>query len=180
MRLARTLLAGICLVAPAFAQDGSSPSTISILPYPPPQQAYAAVKQHLTLSDAQIATLRQVQESRQKAEQAVYEQMRTKQVELDRLLQAGSNDSVAIGRLMVDINNLRRQLPLSTGPYKTQALAVLNDEQKQKLPALQEAIKLQQTAWEATSLNLIDPPQTNARILPYPAAEPSVTVISEP
>jgi len=177
MKIACALLAAGILTLPAFGQDGSSPS--SIMPVMPVQQ-YASVKQYLILSDAQLASLRQIQETRQKAQQAVYEQMRVKQVELDRLLQSGSNDAVTIGRLMVDLNNLRRQAPDSSGPYKAQALAVLNDAQKQKVGTLQQALEIQQTAWEAVSLNLADPPAPQARILPYPASEPSVTVVSEP
>lgn len=176
MKLACALLTtALCTVA-AFGQDGSSRSSI----LPVPVQEYTALKQYLTLSDAQVASLKQIQENRNKAQQAVWEQMRTKQVELDRLLQQGSNDAVAIGRLMVDLNNLRRQTPESGGPYKTQALAVLNEAQKQKLAILQQALQIQQTAWEAVSLNLADPPQPDARILPFPAVEPSVTVVSEP
>ena len=175
MKFAKFLLAAGCLTVPVVAQDGSSVSSIM----PVPMQQFAAVKQYLTLSDAQLASLKQVQENRQKAEQAVYEQMRSRQMQLDGLLQQGSNDAVAIGRLMVEINNLRRQLPVSAGPYKAQALAILNEAQKTKLPTLQEAIRIQQTAWEAVTLNLVDAPEPDARILPYPAAEP-VTVVSEP
>src|SRR5688572_20121466 len=177
MKIACALITAVFLTVPAVGQDGSSPS--SIMPVLPVQQ-YASVKQYLVLSDAQLASLRQIQENHQKAQQAVYEQMRAKQVELDRLLQAGSNDAVTIGRLMVDLNNLRRQVPVSGGPYKTQALAVLNDAQKQKIATLQQAMELQQTAGEAVSLNLADAPQPQARILPYPASQPSVTVVSEP
>ena len=174
------------LFAAATLSVSSSAQVVSTLPapVPAPAQMYSAIKQYLTLSDAQLASLQQIQQNRQKAERAAYEQIRMKQIELDKLLQAGSNDSVTIGRLMVDINNLRRQAPASTAPYKAQALAILNDVQKQKTVVLQQALELQQTAWQGVSLNLLDTPRPEPRLLitsaeATSAEEPSVTVDSE-
>ena len=175
MKFAYTLLAAATLSVSASAQ------VVSTLPAPAPApaQMYAAIKQYLTLSDAQVASLQQIQQNRQRAERAAYDQIRAKQVELDKLLQAGSNDSVTIGRLMVDINNLRRQAPTSTAPYKAQALAILNEVQKQKTAVLQQALELQSTAWQGVSLNLIDTPRPEPRLLISSVEEPSVTVDSE-
>ena len=128
---------------------------------------WTELQQYLSLTAAQLSTLESVYNSRMQAEQVVYQQMSEKQRQLNALLEQGSNDVTAIGRLMVDINNLRRQLPLNNGPYRTQALAVLTDAQKAKLPALTDALKLQTPGWQATALNLIDNPiSQDPRILP--------------
>lgn len=150
----------------AFGQNEPAP-----MPLPMPidvKPAYESVTKFLALTDAQRTSLLQVQEARLKADRAIYEQMGAKRTELNRLLQAGSNDAVAIGRLMVDINNLQRQLPTSGAPYRTQALAVLNDAQKAKLAQLSQALEMQQPAGEAVALNLIDYPNAGQppRILP--------------
>lgn len=174
MKLLTVILAAGTL---AWAQSPATP----VMPVVPPQH-YEALKQFLVLTDAQLNALIEVQRTRQNAEQAIWEQMRERQVELDRLLNAGSNDTAAIGRLMVEINNLRRQLPLSGAPYRTSALAVLNEAQKAKLPQLAQALTLQIPAGNAVSLNLIDGPPVTPypRILPAVPGEPSVNVISEP
>jgi hypothetical protein len=133
-----------------------------------PQQ-WDQLRQHLVLSDAQVSTLEQVMRNRSEAERRIYLQISEKERQMYGLLQQGSNDAVTVGRLMVEINNLRRQLPLKGEPYRTQALAVLNDAQKAKLAPLTEALKLQSPGWQAIQLNLIDNPAVpDVRILPYP------------
>lgn len=151
------------------------------MPVVPPVQAYEKLKQFLTLSDAQVNSLKQILDTRRSAERAIYEQISTRQTELNKLLAAGSNDAANIGRLMVEINNLRRQLPTSGTPYRNQALSVLNDVQKAKLPQLVQALELQSTAGEAVYLNLIDYPRVpEPRILPAAAELLSATVVNEP
>jgi hypothetical protein len=132
-------------------------------------QPWDQLRQYLVLSEAQVATLEQIMRSRSQAEQQIHLQISEKQRQMYGLLEQGSNDSATIGRLMVEINNLRRQLPLKGDPYRTQALAVLNDAQKAKLGPLTEALRLQSPAWQAIQLNLMDSPSVpDVRILPYP------------
>jgi hypothetical protein len=161
----RTLLATVCLAAPVLAQ---LPDSISALPVI--ARDYDGVRQYLALSDAQMSQLREIQESRMKADQAIYQQIQQRQVQLDTLLRDGSNDALAVGRLLLEINGLQRQLPGSGAPYRTRAVAVLTDAQKQKLATLAEALQLSRAAGEATALNLIEPPHYgDPRILPFPA-----------
>jgi Spy/CpxP family protein refolding chaperone len=144
------------------------------------QTRWDELRQYLVLSAGQLATLEQIQASRAKAEQEIYAQMHEKERQLHGLLQQGSNDSTAIGRLMVDINNLRRQLPLNPASYRAQALTALDDAQKSKLPALDEALTQQTPAWQAVQLNLLDNPSTrDIRILPYPMPAVGPAVSSE-
>jgi Spy/CpxP family protein refolding chaperone len=148
-----------------------------------PRVPDSPLRVHLTLTDAQIASLRQIQAQKRAAESAIYSQIGERQRQLNALLSEGSNDAATIGRLMVEINNLRRQLPLPDDPYRAQAVAVLNDAQKAKLPALAEALRLSPAANEAVYYNLLQAPAIvpGPRPLPMPVFLPgSATVDSEP
>lgn len=162
MKITRHLTLAFSLAVFANAQTPPDGSTAIVLPGP----MYEEVKQYLTLTDGQLTALRQIQNEQGQANNAVYLQINQRQQSLNQLLQSGSQDSVQIGRLMVEINNLRKQVPVDAGPYRTRALAVLTEPQKAKLPALIEALKLNSPAWQAASLLLIDSPEPPVRILP--------------
>jgi Spy/CpxP family protein refolding chaperone len=149
--LAKTLVAVILLAGVAAAQDPVRPGG----PFVPP---YSDLRQYLSLTDVQVRSLEQVQTNRREAESAIYRQTADKQRTLSGLLQAGSTDALQIGQLMVEINNLQRRMPLAAEPYRSAALAVLTEAQKAKLPALAEALRLNATAYQAVSFNLIEAP----------------------
>ena len=73
-----------------------------------------------------------------------------------------------LGQLLLDIQALQKELPLTDAPFKSQALNVLTADQKAKLPKLSEALQLQSAAGQAGVLLLIDYPQYAGppRILP--------------
>ena len=148
------------------------------LPIAPPQ---SPLRTYLTLTESQVASLQHVQAQKRQAESAVYKQISDLQRQLNALLAQGSNDAVTIGRLTVDINNLRRQLPLPADQYRAAALAVLTDAQKAKLPALSEALRLIQPANEAVYYNLVTAPvlTPTPRPLPMPVLQSSATVEGE-
>ena len=150
MKVTISILALTLAAVSTVAQDMPRP----IMPRSP----YEQLKAHLGLTDAQVEGLRKVAESRHTAERAIYNQILERQQQMYGLLQQGSNDAATIGRLMVEINNLQRQLPLNTAPYRTQALAVLTEAQKTKLPELDQALKLHSIAYQAVDLNLVDRP----------------------
>lgn len=162
----------------------SFPQTPAPMPMPVPplvRPAYDAVRQFLVLSEAQVKTLEDLVKSRRDAESAIYRQMSERQRQLNSLLESGSNDAATIGRLMVEINNLRKQIPNAGVGLREAALKVLNDTQRAKLKELENALLLQRTAGEAVALNLLDYPRIpDARILPAPADVDSATVVSEP
>lgn len=130
---------------------------------------FAEVKAYLNLTDAQLQGLEDIQKARMQAQQAIYQQINQKQQELNSLLQSGSTDALRIGQLTIDINALRKQTPVPGDSYRNQALAVLAQDQKNKLNSLSAALQLQQTAWQAINLNLIDAPQPK----PLPMMPPS-------
>ena len=78
----KTLIAFLSLLMPAATQE------LAILPAPP-----SGLVQHLSLSEAQVEGLRQVQKQKTEAESALYKQMSEKQQQLNALLEAGSNDA---------------------------------------------------------------------------------------
>jgi Spy/CpxP family protein refolding chaperone len=145
-----------------------------IVPMPPVQNlqpAYAQLKAYLNLTDTQLQNLLSIQASRNNAQQAIYRQIADKQTQLNTLLSQGTADALTVGQLEIDINNLRKQLPLPNSSYRTQALAVLAPDQVAKLPGLVNSLQLQTTAWQANTLDLIDAPALNGP-LPLPATTP--------
>ena len=160
MKLCRAILFSVAALTTAAAQDGTRPvapqpgGQAAILPYVP---RYEELKQHLGLSDAQLENLNDIQTAKYQAEAALWEQLRQKQQALEALLQQNTSDAARVGALMIEINTLRKQLPIPGGPYRQQALNVLTQEQKAKLDALSSALRLIAPASQAVGLNLIDP-----------------------
>jgi hypothetical protein len=143
-------------LAPALlpAQEKGTSATLI---YPGP--VYTEIKQYLTLTDGQLQSIQTVLDSRNQVLQNLYNQINQKNQTLYQLLNSDTGSAAQLGQLLLDIRNLQKQLPLSDGPYKTQALNVLTADQKAKLPKLAEALQLQPTAGEAGMLLLIDYPQ---------------------
>jgi len=145
----------LCLLFSAIL--GTSLLSAQIVsPLPPIPAPSAALKQYLGLSDTQMQALLDLQKSRAAADQAAYKQINDKQTAINSLLAAGSNDTLQIGQLTLDIYNLRKGLPTSGTQFRDPALAILTPDQKNKLPALTAALQLQQAAYQAIGLNLID------------------------
>src|SRR5918993_3813086 len=145
----RILALAVLWLSTLIAQD---PASLIALPVVP--NRWDQLKQYLVLTEAQVSTLEQIRQNRQQQEQAIYRQISEKQRQMYELLQQGSNDAGVIGRLMVDINNLGRQVPLKGDTYRAEVLAVLNPAQKAKLPGLSEALRLQAAGWQAIELNM--------------------------
>ena len=81
----------------------AAPTQIGILPTPIAPQPVSQLKTYLNLTETQVQNLMQIQVNRSNAQQ-------------------GTAD--AVGQLEIDINNLRKQLPLPGSGYRSQALAV--------------------------------------------------------
>jgi hypothetical protein len=99
-------------------------------PFPPPQPVYTQLKAYLNLSDAQVQSLIDIQNSRNAAQQAIYKQINDKQTQLNTLLKNGTTNALTVGQLEIDINNLLKQLPIPSSSYRASALAVLTPDQK--------------------------------------------------
>jgi len=156
------LFVSILFIAPALmlgqnTGTGSTGSTGAALFYPGPY--FTDVKVYLSLTDAQMQSLQSIYDSRNQGYQNIYTQISQKNTTLYQLLEAGTASAAQLGQLLLDIQALQKQLPLSDGPYKSQALNVLTADQKAKLPKLSEALQLQSAAGQAGMLLLIDTPQ---------------------
>ena len=155
--LKRILL--ISAAAASFA-TGQTPETPVISIYPPPiMRPGESLRAYLNLTDAQSQALQTVLAAKNRAEQAIYEEARQKQIQLDNLMRNSSTDYLLIGRLTVEIRDIYKKLPLSAEPYRSQALAVLSPDQRAKLPALSNALTLMPAANDAVFFSLIDRPQ---------------------
>lgn len=161
----KVILTSLFLIAGAAqAQIPADPPVI--LPVRPAPYAQDLTK-YLGLSAAQVLSLSSIADARMQASQAIYKQIADKQIALNALLASGSNDALTIGQLSIDIRNLQKQAQPTAEPWRTQALAVLTAEQKNKLPALTAAIELQNAAWQAVNLDLLDGPS----LVPFPKGE---------
>jgi hypothetical protein len=145
----------LVFVAPALL-PGQDKGIGTVL-YPGP--SYTEVKQYLNLTDAQLQSLQTIVNNRNQVIQNIYAQISQKYEALYQMMNSDSGTAAQLGQFLIDIRNLQKQLPLNDGPYKTQAQAVLTTDQKGRLPKLAEALQLQNTAYQAGSLLLIDLPQ---------------------
>jgi Spy/CpxP family protein refolding chaperone len=145
--------------------------TLMAQPAPPQAPPVQALKQFLSLSDAQVTQLTQLRREQGQAVHLIAQQIREKETSLQRLLEGGGADAAAVGRLVLDINALRKQIRETDERYQAQARQVLTVAQQEKLGVLVEAAKLQPAIAQAVSLNLITPPQPPAP--PSPPGRPA-------
>jgi hypothetical protein len=170
--LQKTITGIFVMALIAFGQTNSCQGGASTAIYPPAPQAFEELKNYVGLNDTQIEQLRKVLEEKSAQTQELYKKVQEKQVELNQLLQLGSRDVSRIGQLMLDIHILSTQPPAPTDQWRQRALAILTLDQRMKLAPLDQALKLSSTAYEAVTLNLIDPPPPTRPIildLPVPA-----------
>ena len=166
------LYAGILLITSTVVQAQGTP----VMP-PVPTPAYSQLKAYLNLSDAQLQSLEDIYKSRLTAQQAIYQQISAKQTQLNQLLAGGTTDAATVGQLMIDIHNLQQQAATPSSTYRDQALKVLSPDQVAKLTALVTALQLQQAAYQAVTLDLIDSPAR--AVVPLPAAAPPMVESSQ-
>jgi hypothetical protein len=113
-----------------------------------------------------VQALEQIRRQEAEALRATYEEMRQKHRTLAEQLQGGSTDAAALGRLLLDIQNLRKVIEDTQKKFQAQALNQLTADQKTKLKGLEDAAKLREAIVQATGLNLLLPPA------PVPGAGP--------
>lgn len=122
-------------------------------------QAFAALKDALGLTDAQVQQLIEMRQKAAEDNKAVAEQIRAKRLELAELMKAANPDPAKIGQLQLEIRKLHEQRLARLEQLRTQAMTVLTAEQKAKLAELEKALALAQAARQAVGLGLIAPPQ---------------------
>lgn len=114
------------------------------------------VKSALGLSDEQLRTLQKIESSQQDAGEAIYAEITRKQQYVDQLLTQEPADVAAVGRLLVEMRDLKHQLASVRKSFRDQALALFQTDQTAKLNTLREALHLQKAVWQAVQLNLLE------------------------
>ncbi len=116
------------------------------------------IKAYLNLSDTQVTSIASAMRASADANRTIAEQLKTKQQTLQTALTNGSTDAPAIGRAMLEIQALRKQLETNHAKAREQALSFLSADQKTKLKALEDAEKLRDEIRQAHALQLLAPP----------------------
>lgn len=117
----------------------------------------SALKQTLGLTDDQVDKLRQLQKSQRTAMEPLAKQMAEKQRALHQAMREGTAEQAGKTAL-AEIETVRKQMATARAANRTQAVALLNPAQKQKLQALEEAAKLMASVREAAMLDLVEAP----------------------
>jgi hypothetical protein len=145
------MLRSLSLFAVALLAFGQPARRVDVYPIP-----YAALREALALTDAQVQQLTELQRARQTADQAIYQRISAKQKQITEMLNGGNADALSLGRIEIEIAGLRRQMASPT-PTRDQALSVLDSSQRAKLADLQNALNLQAAAQQAVGMGLIQP-----------------------
>lgn len=136
-------------------------------PQPQPQPDFAALKGYLNLSDAQIRRIQQAGEKARKdaadKEQSLRPQIRDKQIALGDLLDKDNADATQVGRAILEIRNLEKQIRQAREAVRSSELSVLTEEQRTKFKAIQDAANLPAATREAQRLGLVPGPPPGQR-----------------
>ncbi len=124
--------------------------------------APTALKEFLGLTDQQVQQLTDLRKQVAEENRSIAEQIRAKRQEIADLMKSANPDPLKVGQLHVDIKKLNDQRLAKLEAMRTQALALLTAEQKQKLADLEKSMALAQAARQAVALGLIAPPQPPA------------------
>jgi len=114
------------------------------------------LKDYLSLSHNQIRQLQDLRREQFERMQPAMQAMAKTQRTLDEALEEAPPDLTVIGQLTLELRKHREAMPGSRDAMREMALGILDSGQRAKLDALEEANRLQPTAQQAMSLNLLD------------------------
>ncbi|MBL8222055.1 MAG: periplasmic heavy metal sensor [Bryobacterales bacterium] len=126
-------------------------------PGPPP--SLDAIGEYLALSDSQASQLKQMMRSRAEGNRARFQEMNAKRRQVDEMLRQGTSDAASLGRLMLEVESYRKQVRTADEGFFTEAASVLNETQRAKLKALEDAARLLPAVHEARALGLLKGPE---------------------
>ena len=116
------------------------------------------LKSYLSLTDAQVETIRQSMKDQREAMRTNMESMRAKRQALRAQMKSDNADPATLGQAMVDMKNARKSMQASRKAAADKLVATLTPEQKAKLNTLKDSAKNGGAVREAMRLGLIDPP----------------------
>jgi Spy/CpxP family protein refolding chaperone len=127
----------------------------------PPPGGTQAVQQYLGLTDDQVQQIEKTRDAARTSTRDVADELRAREIEMRSVMESGSADAGAVGKLALEIEALRSQMTQAVATARQNVLALLTPEQHAKLQALEEAAKLRPAIDEAAGLGLLGqaPPQ---------------------
>ena len=122
------------------------------------------LKAYLGLSDTQASSLRQIRDDARKDVEPLRRAIQEKAKAIREQSKSGSANATALGQMMIDVQNARKQL----GPIRMrahdQAMAVLTPDQQAKLAQLEAGARRGREVRQAARLGLLrDPAQMRQR-----------------
>jgi Spy/CpxP family protein refolding chaperone len=143
--------ASLAGVSPAGAQDQ------------PPQRPNRpspdeAVKTILDLSDAQLQQLKDLRDSVAAQRQDHATEIRRLQQQQRELLKVSPPDAAALADILVQQQNLQKQIQDENTAFRDGALNLLTASQKEKVQSIQDALELVRNAGPLAQFGLIDGP----------------------
>ncbi len=159
MKIATSLLTlvfcmGLLAAQPGHMGMGSMPPARASA-VPPLDQ----LKTYLTLSDAQVTKLQDVQKTWRDTAQPLMEQVGAKTRELREAMRENPVVPSKVDALKAELDALQKKVQVLRDQYQPQALAVLSTQQQSLLATLQKVLELIPAAQQAAFVNLIDNPQ---------------------
>jgi len=123
----------------------------------PPRQLLPQVREYLQLTDAQVSGIALNNDEYNKSIQERLQRVRQVQAELAVETAKDPLDESALGVRYVEIELICRDLRDFANTLQKQNLVLLTDEQRAKLKALEEALKLIPVMIETQNSNLLGP-----------------------
>ena len=113
----------------------------------------------LGFSDTQAARFGQLLQGLQSTVGPLQQQMMAQQKALDTVLSADQPDPAAVGKLVLTVRALQKQIGQAFQSYHEGFLALLTQEQKEKTQAVIGAAQLLPAVRAFAEVHLLDPPQ---------------------
>ena len=128
-------------------------------PGPPPAPDFTELKAYLSLTDAQVTSLHDLNRAQRDASRSVAEDLRSKHQALNTAMRSGSTDAATINSNALAVKAGEQKLLAIRQQYQTQAVASLSAAQQAKLKVLTDAAALAPSIRQASMLGLMDGPQ---------------------
>ena len=125
---------------------------------PPPPDPPTLVAMFLGFSSDQATQFQQLLLSLQATEQGLQQQVRMRQQRLEEMAGAAAPDTPAVGRLVLEIRALNRQMGQALQSFHDGFVALLEPEQRQKLQAVEQAAQLLPAVAAFAGLHLVPLP----------------------
>jgi Spy/CpxP family protein refolding chaperone len=154
MQRKRLTLLAACLVLGFGLANAQQPPR----PNPSRPSPDEAVKAILDLSDSQLQQLKDLRESMTERQREIATRMRELQQRRRELLQASPPNAAALTDLLIQEQNLQKQIQDQNKAFRDEALNLLTASQKEKVQKIEEAVKLARDAAPLARFGLLEGP----------------------